>query len=93
MTPPATKCANLRNFTATPLLMDWTIDHVGPSLWAGLLAAVLGLVMFGALALTQPLTFGTAVGCGLGTGFGTWLGNVIGRTFIVRHSQSGGYRP
>ena len=63
--------------------MDWMIDHLGPSLTAGILAAALCLVIFGLLALLTPLyTWKTAVGYGLGTGLGTWIGNVIARVFI-----------
>jgi hypothetical protein len=62
--------------------MDWMIDHLGPSLTAGILSAALGLMIFGLLALTPLCTWQTAVGCGLGTGLGTWLGNVIARVFI-----------
>ena len=67
---------------APDFLMDWVIDKLGLSLTAGLMAAALGLVIFGLLALTPLYTWQTAVGCGLGTGFGTWLGNVIARVLF-----------
>jgi hypothetical protein len=67
--------------------MDWMIDHLGPSLTAGILAAALGLVIFGLLALTPLYSWQTAVVYGLRTGFGTWLGNVIARAFKSIRTQ------
>ena len=63
-------------------LKELMIDNLGLSLTAGIMAAALGLVVFGLLALTPLYTWQTAVGCGLGTGFGAWLGNVIARVLF-----------
>jgi len=62
--------------------MDWMIEHLGPSLTAGILAFGLALTIFGLLALTPWWSVATSIGCAIGTGFGTWLGNVIARAMF-----------
>ena len=59
--------------------MHQIIDHLIQSRIAGAIALVLGLALFGILALTPVLTVQAAIICVLGTCIGTFIGNLAGR--------------
>ncbi len=60
-------------------MKDRIIDYLMQSSIAGAIALVLGLAIFGALALTPLMSVQGAIVCGLGACIGTFIGNLAGR--------------
>lgn len=63
--------------------MEWMIKRLGLAMTMGLLAAAVGCVIFGLLAMTPFFPWHLAASGALGCGVGTWL--VVGLFCLMDH--------